>query len=428
MSKFSRFSYKTDLYIPIEIKARELDAALLVAHSSRDSQFRVIIGSRVAVHKHIVKRRDRNAVLLYKSDHFLKFKLRYLCYVSHFAVLDQEMGPVIRDIDRETRERISPQLVSRYFTLGQRSQEAGAKLLGAVSVMTGWPRFELLDLARSGAFQFAADEAIKFKPFIIFVSNVSESEFLINQLQELPLALGGLNLIVRPHPSESVTVLQRKFEGNPSIHVSGEGSALSWCLHAEGVIHTGSTVGLEAKYLGVTTAAVVPDRESANTFQPELNCSGDNPFNGTATFTKVKDAAAYILQTNSDQNQQLESSDFKTSLVHHPLIGSSKRILESLGDLEFDHGPVIRLSRTQDLIPIVSYSGFRGSIASQLLRIFRRLRRNHLTNHQAKMRGPLSRNDLEKSLRSFSQSEPISIEILDDELFTLTWDLRRAET
>lgn len=58
----------TILYLPVEIKTRELDAAILTAVKSIAYGFIPIVGTRQAIHSHIMGRKDRAAILLWKSD------------------------------------------------------------------------------------------------------------------------------------------------------------------------------------------------------------------------------------------------------------------------------------------------------------------------------------------------------------------------
>jgi len=57
-------------------------------------------------------------------------------------------------------------------------------------------------------------------------------------------------VIVRPHPSETLSFWQETFAGNQQITVSNEGVATPWILASDMLVHHGCTTGIEAAILG----------------------------------------------------------------------------------------------------------------------------------------------------------------------------------
>lgn len=57
-------------------------------------------------------------------------------------------------------------------------------------------------------------------------------------------------IIIRPHPSETVSFWEEKFAGNDRITVSNEGVSTPWILASDMMVHHGCTTGIEADIMG----------------------------------------------------------------------------------------------------------------------------------------------------------------------------------
>lgn len=78
----------------------------------------------------------------------------------------------------------------------------------------------------------------------------------------LARARPDLTVVVRPHPSEDLSVWEDLASAQPNLGVRREGSITPWLLAADAVVHNNSTSGLEAALLGRPTIAFVPRQDA----------------------------------------------------------------------------------------------------------------------------------------------------------------------
>ena len=71
-------------------------------------------------------------------------------------------------------------------------------------------------------------------------------------------ALPGTQIVVRPHPSESLERWQGLASRHPCLHTSHRGNVLPWLVAARAVVHNGSSVGVEAAALGRPVVSYMP--------------------------------------------------------------------------------------------------------------------------------------------------------------------------
>jgi surface carbohydrate biosynthesis protein len=79
----------------------------------------------------------------------------------------------------------------------------------------------------------------------------------LQSIVELIHALRGTkidaHIIIRPHPSENITLWQNAFDTIKGVSVIREGDHLPWTAGASLLVHPGSTTGLESAILGTPT-------------------------------------------------------------------------------------------------------------------------------------------------------------------------------
>lgn len=265
---------ETDLYLPIEIKGRELAASVFLATRALSRGFAPYIGSRDAIYQHVVRRKKRNAILLYKSNLPLRSKKKYIKYVQNICVLDQEVGPVINDYYSSIDARLidGVEFIDRWFTIGPRAQEAAEKHFGSNAVETGWPRLDLCNLARRGEYFPSSISTLGLEPYVLFASNWGNSQHLLDEIASWDEYSETLNIVVRPHVGEPLAPWI-KIVGNQSrVHIATEGDPHAWIRRSLAVVHTGSTVGIEALIMGKRSYLVTPENAKIPNIYGSLSC------------------------------------------------------------------------------------------------------------------------------------------------------------
>lgn len=283
---------KPTAFLPIEIKAREFNAKLLLALFLADSGFRVYLGSKAAVDTIVLSpRRRKGGLYLYKSGN-LRNKLKpILSAVDALAVLDEEMGVAVKDLDLYYRRRITNEdAIARYFVIGDKHARKVRELkplLSEVVRVTGWPR---VDLWRPELADFYADAASaisnRFPSFILFSSDfgfnteariahelrrqeirgtstdeqntletgwrkdMHEYREFLDVLEKLDGDPSVPLVVVRPHPAEDHAQWMQDTRHLKRIKVIFEGEISPWVLASQGVLHRGCTTGVQAYISG----------------------------------------------------------------------------------------------------------------------------------------------------------------------------------
>jgi surface carbohydrate biosynthesis protein len=302
------------LILPIETKARELDAKVYVACAAAEAGFRVMLGEQNAMLR-------RLALLprgFYLDKSIARPKVRTFARLKKlgFRVLAWcEEGLVYRDRDAYLNERVAPKAfdeVDAFFAWGQ---VQSSDVRGVVDdspqriFETGNPRFDLLRpglrelyrpdaealrarygdfilintnfarynhyfgrekvfeiLKTRGSVRNAEDEAF-FRGWIDFLGEVFHS--FEDMLPRLARVFPKRNIVVRPHPSENHDTWRRIAADIPNVHVVYEGSAIPWLLAAELSIHNSCTTGLEGALMDKPALAYRKARsETYDSFLP----------------------------------------------------------------------------------------------------------------------------------------------------------------
>ncbi|MEM7068290.1 MAG: surface carbohydrate biosynthesis protein [Pseudomonadota bacterium] len=84
----------------------------------------------------------------------------------------------------------------------------------------------------------------------IFAQGKPNLDAFIEVLPKLAKWFPDHRIVVRPHPSETVSFWEDTFAGNDRITVSNEGVSTPWILASEMMIHHGCTTGIEAQVMG----------------------------------------------------------------------------------------------------------------------------------------------------------------------------------
>jgi surface carbohydrate biosynthesis protein len=278
------------LIIPVETKARELDAKTYLACAAAEAGFRVLLGEQNA----LLRRLSRLPRGFYLDKSIAPLK------VPSFERLKKlgfrvgawcEEGLVYRNRDAYLHERVAPQAfdeIEAFFAWGG---EHAADIRGVVHDVpervfeTGNPRLDLLrpglrefyrldaealrarfgdfilintnfgrynhyfgrdkvlDILKTrGLVRHAKDEAF-FRGWIDFLGQVFHS--FEDMLPRLAEAFPTRTIVLRPHPSENHDTWRKIAAGIPNVQVIYEGGVVPWLMASALSIHNGCTTGIE---------------------------------------------------------------------------------------------------------------------------------------------------------------------------------------
>lgn len=291
------------LLLPIETKAREFHAKVLLSCFAAEAGFTVILGGQVELQERM-KNLPRG-IYIDKSIAPTKIRNFRRCHqLGNQVVAWCEEGLVYRDRDAYLRERVSPEvfkLASLFFSWGSvQADDLKTKLDGTSKkiVLTGNPRFDILRVPFNRIFASEAESiSKKFGRFILINTNFSRynhfhsREYVLETLKKqgkiktnddeaffwewsnylgklygkfvemipaLSEAFSDLMIVLRPHPSENHDAYGRATKDLKNVRVIYEGSALPWILASEILVHNSCTTGLEAYLLEKPVVAYCP--------------------------------------------------------------------------------------------------------------------------------------------------------------------------
>ncbi len=95
---------KKTIYLPIEIKARELDSFILIAKFAVQNNYRVYIGSKTAINRLLDKKKSYGGLFVFKGGLPLEKIKQIRKKVDHFLILDQEISPSCLDFKKRNKK------------------------------------------------------------------------------------------------------------------------------------------------------------------------------------------------------------------------------------------------------------------------------------------------------------------------------------
>ena len=273
---------KPTIYFCIELKNRELDSQVLLASKLVNEGFRCYIGTHASIFTLLKAKKSKSGIFFDKGTlPYERMKwVREKC--ESIVILDQELSPAQSDPLKKLTgwpSRIYPNtenFIDKFLCVGPKTYSAGLLRFNNDQnkvVMTGWPR---VDIWRWYGASIYADEIANIRKtygnFLLFISSfgVSSNIFLTNPdsgyissgNSEFLKAISTIKywdsdqefpkVIVRPHISEDVRIWERNLKDVRKTYVNKDSNVTPWVLASSGIIHTGSTVSLEAKLAGKT--------------------------------------------------------------------------------------------------------------------------------------------------------------------------------
>ena len=295
---------KSYLYVPIETWSREFHSKLLVALEAIKSDWTVIFGPKTEMQRWLFKL-PQGVVLQFgyhKNFHAQYEKLRK--YGHKVASIDEE-GLVTLNPEFYRRYRVSEKTLSECdicFAWGNKHAEmlkSSAPEYEERIKIVGNPRIDLCRAEFRKSIEKEADKIRKkYDKFILINGNFGsfnhskgigytwdslESKGWLDtsadrQYHEVRIALQGtifnnfkelipflvehtsLNIVVRPHPSESLTPwLKISEKYDERVIVKRSGNVLPWIMASEVLLHNGCTTAVEAFVLNKPAISYRPE-------------------------------------------------------------------------------------------------------------------------------------------------------------------------
>ena len=297
-----------NIYIPIEVKTREIESRTLLALAAAERGHVVVLGGKEdtlgLAQSGLLKPGILHLKTLQPSSTTVA-NLRGFLSRGHVVTSQDEESGMDRDYEVFARTRYSAEtcsLASRIACWGPYDARTLRDLYGRGNhlsvVETGSPRVDFWRPEFSGYYarqQKALRE--RFGSYVLVSSNFGavlnvrrfwnlvkrlrdnkqlvneESEYalyreagyvmcvlaeFVRMIRELAAATPGRQVVVRPHPVEAADAWRVLIGDCPGVVVTREGTLGAWIRGANVLIHNGCTSGLEAAVCGVPRIAYAP--------------------------------------------------------------------------------------------------------------------------------------------------------------------------
>jgi len=306
------------LYLPVEIKPRELPGRLLLACCAAESGFAVVIGNQVEMDRYC--RFFPPGMLLEKDISTRRWQNIRPLFNKGFSIasIDEEAGGFFsmpQFIDARYDGELLSSAAKTFFWSQMHLELVQARFPEVVmqTSVVGNPRFDVCRPELRGVFTAASqDIRQRFGDFILLMSNFSYSNYVLGEekllseakrsgkykndaerdtylgrvthkknnmaafidaLPEIRKAFPNLSIVIRPHPVERIETWREIGNTIENCHVVYEGDANSWLLAAKAIFHHGCTTGLEAFLLGRASVSFHPHPHETYDAEPSAKVS-----------------------------------------------------------------------------------------------------------------------------------------------------------
>ncbi len=285
---------KISLYLPIELKARELAPKVLLSLVAAKKNLRVYLGTQETISRIISTKKETGGVYFFKGGLSLNLIKNIKKKCSKFTILDEEAGPGDENPRETMRERINKNIeqeIDRYYILGKKNFDIAKKIFKNFRhslVLSGWPRIDFFRLSAKQKKNNLNVKDIKkrYGEYILFVSDFGQNskkmvsytkktnkkiyknnKKLQNRINKISLdqfnefnkvsdLLMDLDkdssipmIIIRPHPSEDHEPWERISKKLKKFKVILEGEISPWIYGSKAILHRGCSTSVQA-YLG----------------------------------------------------------------------------------------------------------------------------------------------------------------------------------
>ena len=304
-----------NIYLHVEISARELEGKLLLATLAAARGHNVIISSlnaiKVGLNSRALPPGIFHAKSLTANDELIARHQQMKNNGIIITSLDEEGGLLNYDYETFARERYSSKTIeqsSAVFGWGTEDVDTLKKIYSEYSskiYKTGSPR---VDLWKS---QFSKNSSLPFsrptKPFLLISSNLHTANFskpfyewggfkphqlkknisyfksnpklfkkqfdklsedtqklaaFVEAIHYLADTHNGYEIVFRPHPLENIETWKVYLKGIPNLHIIREGPITPWVKHAFAVMHNSCTTAIEATISGKEVITYIPFQQN----------------------------------------------------------------------------------------------------------------------------------------------------------------------
>lgn len=303
---------KPTLYIFVETKARELEGRTLLALEAANHGFQVIIGNIGRLYQLLNKGVLPKGVCYEKSlSRGKEKKLKSLKDKGYIIVSqDEETGLAQNNFKDFLNIRSTPETVemaSAIYCFGNFDYDYWTKLYPSYKNkihLTGSPRLDYWQPKLKNFYRNKIDQIqVRYKEFILISSNfglvngyLSLENFIaqrkingsintkndeqafrslfsdtkklfiefVDLVNYLANRLDGINIVIRPHPSEKFSAWQNAVASHDNIHVVFRDSITPWVHASSAVLHNSCTTAIEAYVIGKPALAFIPFKSKVN--------------------------------------------------------------------------------------------------------------------------------------------------------------------
>lgn len=296
---------KISLYLPIELKARELAPKVCLSLFAAKKNMRVYLGTQATISRIISTKKERGGIYFYKGGLSLDLIKSIKKKCSKFIILDEEAGPGDEDPRMTMRVRINKNIeqeIDRYYILGKQNFDIAKKIFKnfrQALVLSGWPRIDFFRLSAKQKKNNLNVKNIKkrFGEYILFVSDFGQNskkmisytkktnskiykndkklqnkiyktsldqftEFnkVIDLLIDLEKDSSIPMIIIRPHPSEDHEPWERISKKLKKFKVVLEGEISPWIYGSKAILHRGCSTSVQAYLANIPQGYIVTNK------------------------------------------------------------------------------------------------------------------------------------------------------------------------
>ena len=340
-----------NIYLNVEIAARELDSKLLLAILAAERGHSIIVSDLNGIIEGIKNKALSPGIFHDKSLTPNKNKISIHKFMT-------DNGFVVSSIDEENNltnfgyhefatKRFSTKTIdnaSSIFGWGSEDVETLKKVYPKYSSkihMTGSPRIDLLNLS---FMDYWESSSINFqKPYLLIASNCQANNMksfpdtirhlkdigyfkndlkmlkykfdemaesykrvysFIEAIKYLSAKNEGYEIVLRPHPAENIEAWKVFLEDIPNVHIIRKGSIVPWINNSFALMHNGCTTAIEATILGKPVVTYLPTKLEHYT------CEVPNSLGyKVKTLEELSNKLNHILEnlqsySNNDKNQK----------------------------------------------------------------------------------------------------------------------------
>ena len=300
-------NHKGWLYLPVEIKVRELDAKLLLSYYAVKEGYRVIIGEHRMVE--LASATYPNGIFFSKGypKGFRKRIITNAKNNGHMIVELDEEGLILSNTTQYLDDRMRSEmleLVTKEYCWGEFQKETITNVtqeFASKCHIVGHPRFDLLKSKFQPFYEKEVEDIRKkYHDFVLINTrftlynsitekknqNIDELtlyikrlyDHFLNLIKDLCVRFPDTNFVVRPHPGENINAYRETFSQHHNVHVIHEGSIVKWLMAAKVIIQNGCTSSIEAFLVGSPIISYIPvtSKEFDVEFPNELGFKAKN--------------------------------------------------------------------------------------------------------------------------------------------------------